>query len=269
MLRRHTATLVASLIGGLLGFPFPSQAAEILTNSALLAQAAGDTCGQTTGNTIIYDQPRRDSPVVAQIVQPGRRLTLDPNFAIGDWVRVTTPSVAGFTLNQYLESCRGGVRPSPRAEPPATGNGTSLDRSPGTVGSCAIALADRSAPQLSVRTQAGASASYNAIAAGVPLVLSAEPALYVPEQGRYWRKVLAYPPSLANRSTTGEAWISETGPNTPRLLRNSEGLLVTREGQVYPSLNIARRPCQALFPNSNIVEGRSLPSRLPNGYRTP
>lgn len=264
MLRRHTATLIVSLIGGLLGFPLPSQADITLTDPALMAQAAGDTCGQTTGTTVIYDQPRRDSPVVAQIVQPGRRLTLDPDFTVGDWVRVATPSVVGFTLNQYLESCSGSVRPAPRAE-----NGARSERTSRTIGSCAIALADRSAPQLSVRTRAGASASYNAIAAGVPLVLSAEPALYVPEQGRYWRRVLAYPPSLANRSTTGEAWISETGPNTPRLLQNSDGVLVTRQGQIYPNLNIARRPCQALFPSGNIVEGRSLPSALPRGYRTP
>ncbi|MGF1512644.1 MAG: hypothetical protein ACFB5Z_02965 [Elainellaceae cyanobacterium] len=267
MLRRPIAALTASLISGLLGWPAASPA-----RPALLAQSPGDTCGQTTGSTIIYDQPRRDAPIVAQIVQAGRRLSLDPNFSTGDWVRVTTASVAGFTLVQYLDSCgassgEGAAVSTASTESASTGGTTAADD--GTVGSCAIALPDRSAPQLSVRVEAGANAAYNAIAAGSGLILSAEPALYSPEQERYWREVLAYPPQQGSRSATGEAWISETGADTPRLLHNSDGILVNRQGEAYPNLNIARRPCQTLFPDASIVEGQSLPTRLPEGYRTP
>ncbi len=262
MLRRHTAALTFTLIGGLLGSASASQASPIL-----LAQTAGDTCGLTTGNTVIYDQPRRDSPIVAQIAQAGRQLSLDPDFATGDWIRVTTPSVAGFTLARYLEGC-GATAAEATADADESSSAVS-NATPGVIGSCATAIADRSSSQLSVRTEAGATASYNAIAAGANLILSAEPALYSPEQGRYWRKVLAYSPLQASRSRTGEAWISETGPNTPRLIHNSSGILVNRQAEAYPDLNIVRRPCDTLFPNASIIEGRPLPRTLPTGYRTP
>jgi len=260
MFRRPSALLFAllSACGGGLTLVSHSPAAQ--------AQARGATCGQTAGPTIIYDQPGRDANIVAQVIPAGRRLTLDPRFSSRGWVQVTNEAVYGFTEAESLEECDGATS----SEDDDGSDDGSIEQPPerATVGSCAIALADRSASILSVRERAGADNTFNGVAAGDSIVLGSR-VLYNNEQQRYWRQMLAYPPLREGRSPTGEAWIAETGPNTPRLQRNSAGILITSQGRIYQGLNITRRPCQELFPNTAITEGQPLPQRIPSGYGTP
>ncbi|MEO0406965.1 MAG: hypothetical protein AAF289_06400 [Cyanobacteria bacterium P01_A01_bin.135] len=222
-----------------------------------LAQSRGDTCAQSARPVVIYDQPRQDSRIVAQIIPSGRRLSLDPRFSSRGWVQITSEGVFGFAQASSLEECDESSE-RPREE----------TRQPLTVGSCAVALPDDSVNVLSVREGAGIDETFNGIAAGDSIVLGRR-VLYNTEQRRYWRQLLAYPPLREQESGTGEGWIAETGANTPRLQQSSAGTLVTSQGRAYDQLNISRRPCRDLFSNTGIREGQPLPERLPSGYTTP
>ncbi|MGB3615796.1 MAG: hypothetical protein WBA10_18515 [Elainellaceae cyanobacterium] len=248
-------TLLSALGGSLYSAVSHSPAAQAL--------ADGATCGQTASPTIIYDQPRQDANIVAQVIPSGRRLTLDPRFSSRGWVQITSEAVYGFTREASLEDCDSSSLP-----PDNTPETPDQPSEQAVVGSCAIALEDRSAPVLSVRGRAGAEDTFNGVAAGDSIVLGRR-VLYNTEQRRYWRQMLAYPPLRENRSPSGEAWIAETGPDTPRLQQNSGGILITTQGRVYTELNITRRPCRELFSNGIIQEGRTLPQRLPDGYSRP
>ena len=236
-----------------------------LVPTPALAQSRA-TCAQTAGPVVVYDQPRQDSRIVAQIIPSGRQISLDPRFSSRGWVQITSEGVFGFAQAASLEDCDRTAQRPPEGDPsPSPAPGSS---EPMAVGSCAVALPDDSATVLSVREGAGIDETFNGIAAGDNIILGRR-VLYNTEQRRYWRQLLAYPPLRERRSGTGEGWIAETGPDTPRLRQNSAGILITAQGRAYDELNISRRPCRELFSGTDIREGDPLPEGLPSGYMMP
>lgn len=255
----------------------PSRLSQRLADSSSVQLAQNSaTCRQTTTRILVYEQPDTSSAVVGQPISTLTQVTLDRAGTfrsdgrplVNGWARLAAPS-RGYVLSRYLAACSS-ASANPPSQTPVTApivRGCALVQSTAALG----------ATTLGIRRRIEGS-PYTSVPSGSRLILGDPDSGTVRNgsrdprnlENRYWVRVLAMELTQGGRSP--HAWVAETGPNAPSsLIRSPNGILEYQNGRAYENenLNIVRRSCTVVFPNSGVVQGQHLPRRLPSGMQTP